>query len=93
MWLVTADELPDVPALKISLSVNGVIRQSAGLSDMVYNVAEIVEYAVRFCTLYPGDLIYTGTASGVGPIRAGDVLIAQTIGIGSMEVHIRSGPG
>jgi 2-keto-4-pentenoate hydratase/2-oxohepta-3-ene-1,7-dioic acid hydratase in catechol pathway len=89
-WLVTADELPDIPSVEMSLSVNGSVRQKTLLSDMIYDVAQLVEYAGRFYTLYPGDLIYTGTPSGVGPIRPGDLLRAEAAGIGAMEVRVRA---
>jgi 2-keto-4-pentenoate hydratase/2-oxohepta-3-ene-1,7-dioic acid hydratase in catechol pathway len=89
-WLVTADELPDIPSVGMSLSVNGEPRQKTLLSDMIYGVAELVEYAGRFYTLYPGDLIYTGTPSGVGPIRPDDRLHAEIAGIGAMEVRVHA---
>ena len=65
--------------LEISLRQNGEVRQRARTSQMIYSVAEIVAFASQSLTLLPGDLILTGTPSGVGPIRAGDELIA-TIG-------------
>lgn len=87
--LVTPDEAGDVPESRMRLSVNGELRQSTLLSDMVFNVEEQIAYASRFYTLYPGDLIYTGTPSGVGPIRPGDVIHADISGLGEMEVHVR----
>jgi 2-keto-4-pentenoate hydratase/2-oxohepta-3-ene-1,7-dioic acid hydratase in catechol pathway len=69
----------DVGDLEISLRQNGEIRQQARTSQMIYSPAEIVAFASRSLTLLPGDLILTGTPSGVGPLRAGDELVA-TIG-------------
>jgi len=89
-WLVTADELPDIAARRISLAVNGTTRQDAALSDMVCDVPHIVEYASRFYRLNPGDLIYTGTPAGVGPIRPGDELLARADGLGEMRVRVRA---
>ena len=89
-WLVTVDEVPDLSLLNMRLSVNGDQRQSVSLSDMLFNAAEQIAYASRFYTLYPGDLIYTGTPSGVGPIRGGDVIRAEIESIGSMEVKVRN---
>jgi 2,4-didehydro-3-deoxy-L-rhamnonate hydrolase len=89
-WLVTADEISDIGAIEMSLSVNGEIRQSTSLSDLVFGVAEQIEYASRFYTLYPGDLIFTGTPAGVGPIQPGDVLRAEATMIGAMDVHVRA---
>ena len=89
-WLVTVDDVPDLSVLNMRLSVNGEARQSAGLSDMLFNAAEQIAYASQFYTLYPGDLIYTGTPSGVGPIRGGDVIRAEIESIGAMEVKVRN---
>ncbi len=63
--------------LEISLTQNGEVKQSARTSQMIYSVAAIVAFASQALTLLPGDLILTGTPSGVGAIRAGDELIAR----------------
>jgi 2-keto-4-pentenoate hydratase/2-oxohepta-3-ene-1,7-dioic acid hydratase in catechol pathway len=63
--------------LEISLRQNGEARQEARTSQMIYSVAEIVSFASQSLSLLPGDLILTGTPSGVGPIRAGDELVAR----------------
>ncbi len=67
----------DVADLPISLRQNGELRQQARTSQMIYSVAEVVSFASQNLTLLPGDLILTGTPSGVGPIRAGDALEAS----------------
>src|SRR5713101_2225557 len=67
----------DVKDLSIELRHNGEIRQKARTSQMIYSVAEIVSFASQSLTLIPGDVILTGTPSGVGPIRAGDKLEAR----------------
>ena len=69
----------DVTDLPIVLRQNGEIRQQARTSQMIYSVAEIVAFASQSLTLLPGDVIVTGTPSGVGPLRAGDEIEA-TIG-------------
>jgi 2-keto-4-pentenoate hydratase/2-oxohepta-3-ene-1,7-dioic acid hydratase in catechol pathway len=69
----------DPSDLEISLRQNGVAKQQARTSHMIYSVATIVAFASQSLTLLPGDLILTGTPSGVGPIQAGDELIA-TVG-------------
>jgi 2-keto-4-pentenoate hydratase/2-oxohepta-3-ene-1,7-dioic acid hydratase in catechol pathway len=89
-WLVTIDEVPDLSALKMQLSVNGAVRQSTLLSDMLFGAAEQVAYASKFYTLYPGDLIYTGTPSGVGPLRPGDVIDADIETIGAFQCRVRA---
>lgn len=67
----------DTADLEISLHQNGEVRQRARTSQMIYSVAQIVSFASQSLTLLPGDLILTGTPSGVGPIRAGDELVAR----------------
>ncbi len=67
----------DVRDLAIELRQNGVVRQKARTSQMIYSVGEIVSFASQSLTLRPGDVILTGTPSGVGPIRANDSLEAR----------------
>jgi 2-keto-4-pentenoate hydratase/2-oxohepta-3-ene-1,7-dioic acid hydratase in catechol pathway len=67
----------DVSDLLIELRQNGEVRQRARTSQMIYSAAEIVSFASRAMTLMPGDVILTGTPSGVGPIRVGDELEAK----------------
>ena len=67
----------DVGDLPLELRQNGEVRQQARTSQMIYSVAEIVSFASQRMTLMPGDVILTGTPSGVGPIRAGDRLDAK----------------
>ena len=67
----------DVRDLPLELRQNGEVRQQARTSQMIYSVAEIVSFASQSLTLMAGDVILTGTPSGVGPIRAGDELEAR----------------
>ncbi|MEY2498589.1 MAG: hypothetical protein QOD12_2145 [Verrucomicrobiota bacterium] len=67
----------DVSDLPITLRQNGEVKQQARTSQMIYSPAEIISFASQSLTLLPGDVILTGTPSGVGPIRAGDELEAQ----------------
>jgi 2-keto-4-pentenoate hydratase/2-oxohepta-3-ene-1,7-dioic acid hydratase in catechol pathway len=67
----------DIGDLPIMLRQNGAVKQQARTSQMIYSVAEIVSFASQSITLVPGDLILTGTPSGVGPIRTGDELEAR----------------
>jgi 2-keto-4-pentenoate hydratase/2-oxohepta-3-ene-1,7-dioic acid hydratase in catechol pathway len=67
----------DVTDLPISLRQNGEVRQQARTSQMIYPVAEIISFASQSMTLLPGDVILTGTPSGVGPIQEGDALEAR----------------
>lgn len=67
----------DIGDLPITLRQNGEVKQQARTSQMIYSVAEIISFASQSITLQPGDLILTGTPSGVGPIHAGDELEAR----------------
>ncbi len=87
-WLVTADELPDPSGLELSISVNGERRQHANTRDLILGVPELIEFASSFYTLFPGDVLLTGTPEGVGPIRPGDLMHAHIEGIGEMDVPV-----
>jgi 2-keto-4-pentenoate hydratase/2-oxohepta-3-ene-1,7-dioic acid hydratase in catechol pathway len=65
-WLVTADEIPDPGKLALFTEVNGERRQNSNTADLIFGVDEIVSYVSQFLTLLPGDVIPTGTPSGVG---------------------------
>ena len=65
-YLLTADEIEDVQNLDMKLTVNGQVRQKANTSQMIYTVADIVAFLSHIMTLEPGDVIATGTPSGVG---------------------------
>ena len=64
-YLVTADEIPDAQNLKMELKVNGVTRQKANTGRMIYPVADVVSFLSHIMTLEPGDVVLTGTPSGV----------------------------
>ena len=89
-WLVTADEIADPQQLDMWLEVNGHRFQKGNTRTMVFGVAQLVSYVSRFMTLYPGDLIATGTPPGVGlgvkpnPVflKAGDVMRVHIQGLG-----------
>ncbi|MFH8390710.1 fumarylacetoacetate hydrolase family protein [Streptomyces sp. NPDC018036] len=89
-WLVTADEVPDPQALSLRLWVNGELKQDGTTAEQIFPVAEVVRYVSRFMTLYPGDVINTGTPAGVALgrpepkpfLRAGDVVELEIEGLG-----------
>ena len=89
-WLVTADELADPHSVEMRLTVNGELRQEANTRDLLFDMAAIIENAARFYTLYPGDVIMTGTPEGVAPIRPGDRMEIEAGGIGKMTVDVRT---
>ena len=89
-WLVTADEIPDPSDLTLTLHVNGELRQECHTRDMIYDVARLIEFASTFYTLYPGDVYFTGTAEGVGPVKPGDAIVARCAPIGEMAIAVRA---
>jgi 2-keto-4-pentenoate hydratase/2-oxohepta-3-ene-1,7-dioic acid hydratase in catechol pathway len=68
-WLVTADELGDIGDLRLQTRVNGEVRQSALLGEMIFDVPRLIEYCSSFTDLQPGDVIVTGTPAGIGARR------------------------
>lgn len=76
------------PSGEIRLSVNGEARQSGQLSDMIWNPAEVVAKASSLWRLAPGDLIFTGTPEGVGPVVKGDLVTGGIDGIGELSIRI-----
>ncbi|MFC9791750.1 fumarylacetoacetate hydrolase family protein [Streptomyces sp. NPDC127584] len=97
-WLVTADEVPDPQALGLRLWVNGELKQDGHTSDQIFPVAEVVRYVSRFMTLYPGDVINTGTPAGVAMgqpdpkpyLRPGDVVELEVEGLGRQRQELKS---
>jgi len=95
-WLVTADEIVDPQHLSLSLKVNGVERQKASSEDMVFTVAELIEYLSDGLTLLPGDIISTGTPAGVAAfsgvdfLKDGDVVEARVEKIGSLVNPVKA---
>ena len=89
-WLVTADEIPDPNNLDLKISVNGEVRQNSNTQELVYNVEKLIEYTSERYTLYPGDIIMTGTPDGVGPVEPGDVMSCELEGVGIMDVNVQA---
>jgi 2,4-diketo-3-deoxy-L-fuconate hydrolase len=89
-WMVTADEFAKHLPAQLTLRVNGEVRQSASTADLIMSIPQLIAYASKFYTLFPGDILLTGTPEGVGPVHAGDVLIASIGHIGSMTVEVRA---
>lgn len=87
-WLTTADEVGDPNKLDLVLKVNGEVRQSANTSDLVYNVDKLISWASEKYTLYPGDIILTGTPEGVGPVVPGDVMHCYIQNVASGEMRV-----
>ncbi|SHK93153.1 fumarylacetoacetate hydrolase family protein [Actinacidiphila paucisporea] len=97
-WLVTADEVPDPQSLGLRLWVNGTLRQDGSTRDQIFPVAEVVRYLSHFMTLYPGDVINTGTPAGVALgqpeprpyLRPGDVVELTIDGLGRQRQVLAS---
>jgi len=96
-WLVTRDEIPDPQALSMWLEVNGKRFQNGSTKTMIFGVAELVSYISRFMTLYPGDLISTGTPPGVGLgqkpplyLKAGDEMRLAIEGLGEQRQRVHA---
>ena len=78
----------DVNNAAIDLLVNGQVRQSSTVAKLIWNVAETIEHLSAAWELQPGDLIFTGTPEGVAAVVAGDTLVGQVAGLGSLTVKI-----
>lgn len=87
-WLVTPDELTDAANLDFRLTVNDEPRQKANTRDLIIGIPELIAFASSFYTLHAGDVIFTGTPEGVGPVQSGDRIMAEFQGIGSMQVLV-----
>jgi 2-keto-4-pentenoate hydratase/2-oxohepta-3-ene-1,7-dioic acid hydratase in catechol pathway len=81
-------ELDPLERLAVICKVNGDVRQAGFTSDMVFGVAEVVEYITAFTTLLPGDVILTGTPSGVGKVEPGDLMEVEVDGIGILANRV-----
>ena len=91
-WLVTSDEIDDPDRLDLTLRLNGEVRQDSNTRELIYDVRTLISRCSDFYTLLPGDVIYTGTPAGVGPVQPDDVLECEIEGIGSMRVRISGSP-
>lgn len=89
-WIVTPDEVGNPSALEIELFVNDGLRQRANTRDLVIGIPKLIAWASEYYTLLPGDVIFTGTPDGVGPVVPGDVIRARIENIGEMEVKVRA---
>ena len=86
--LAKARDARNFDGCAITLSVNGVERQRGDIGQMIWSVAEVIAQLSQQVTLGAGDLIYTGTPAGVGPVVAGDVIVAEIDGLPSLTVTI-----
>jgi 2-keto-4-pentenoate hydratase/2-oxohepta-3-ene-1,7-dioic acid hydratase in catechol pathway len=89
-WMVTADEIDDPDQLPFILSVNGDVRQKSNTNDLIFDIRKLITFASQFYTLYPGDILYTGTPEGVGGVKAGDTILMRSEPLGEMTVDVRA---
>jgi len=87
-----AEDVPDMTLGGITLTQNGVLKQAGDLSDMIWPVVDVIAYISRFYTLESGDLIFTGTPEGVGPVNPGDRLSVMIAGLSDLNVTIGERP-
>ena len=91
-WIVTRDEIADPHRLAISLKVNGELRQQGNTDDMIFDIPYVIADLTKGMTLYPGDVIITGTPSGIGAalkppqfLKQGDIIECEIEGIGRLQ--------
>ncbi len=83
-----AASVPDIGRAAIWLQVNGADKQRSDIGKLIWSVAETVSYLSRYFRLEPGDLIYTGTPEGVGPVVRGDRMVGGVDGLGTLSVQV-----
>ena len=88
-WLVDRDDIADPMKLRLQTTVNGQVTQEGTTADMIFGVPALIEYFTSFMTLYPGDLILTGTPDGVVDCRDGDHVVTAIEHIGQLHNTIR----
>jgi 2-keto-4-pentenoate hydratase/2-oxohepta-3-ene-1,7-dioic acid hydratase in catechol pathway len=88
-WMVTADEIANPDDVVITLHCGNELRQTADTKDLIYDCGRLIEFASSFYTLYPGDVYFTGTPHGVGPVKAGDTLYGRNDVLGELKITAR----
>ena len=90
-WMITADELPKPADVPFTLHVNDEKRQDSNTSFLIFDIPKLIEFASKFYTLYPGDLYYTGTPEGVGPVKPGDWVRMNSLPqLGELKIQVRA---
>lgn len=91
-YLVPVDDVVDPDALRLTCRVNGQIRQSASLADLVHKIPDVLAHLSRHTTLRAGDLVALGTPAGVGPLKPGDVVEVDVDGVGVLRNPVELAP-
>ena len=94
-WIITRDEVPNPNALQLSCRVNGVTKQDSNTADLIFKIPDLIEWLSRGMTLVPGDIVATGTPSGIGSARTppeflkpGDVVESEVVGVGAIRNRV-----
>jgi len=90
-WITTADEIADPADIDLELLINGELRQKANTKALIVDIPEMIVMASSVMTLFPGDIIATGTPAGVAPIADGDTLNIRIAGVGEMQLSVLRG--
>ena len=97
-WMVTADEIPNPSALQLTTRLNGQVMQHASTADLIFDIPALIAFISTFTPLEPGDVIATGTPSGVGDkreplryLRLGNMLEVEISGIGTLRHPVVDG--
>jgi 2-keto-4-pentenoate hydratase/2-oxohepta-3-ene-1,7-dioic acid hydratase in catechol pathway len=88
--MVTADEVPEPNNVPFTVHLNGELKQDAHSKDMIFDVPKLLEFASEYYTLYPGDVMFTGSPPGVSEVKAGDEMVCKCDLIGEMTVKVRA---
>ena len=89
-WIETEVDPSD---LGLQTRVNGAVKQDSRTSQLIFGVGTLVAFVTSYVTLLPGDVILTGTPSGIGPVSAGDRVEVEIEGVGTLTASVRDGPG
>jgi len=87
-WITPVEQFVNVDHAEISLSINGQLRQHGNLNQMIWKIPEMISYLSSLFTLRPGDLIFTGTPAGVGPVNRGDHMEANITGLDQLKMTV-----
>ena len=89
-WMVTADEIPEPNNVPFTVHLNGELKQDAHTKDMIFDVPRLIEFATEYYTIYPGDVMFTGSPPGVSEVKPGDEMHCACDLIGEMTVTVRA---
>ncbi|HSR55524.1 MAG TPA: fumarylacetoacetate hydrolase family protein [Alphaproteobacteria bacterium] len=89
-WMVTADEIPEPNNVPFTVHLNGELKQDAHSKDMIFDIPRLIEFATEYYTIYPGDVLFTGSPPGVSEVKAGDEMRCNCDLIGEMTVKVRA---